>query len=69
MYDVNGAGFNLVATSDVKRGQNLKAEAKASRPRPKFWGLNITGSNSSSDCNVVAEGEKEQETVSYMDLI
>jgi len=31
---------NVMETSDVKRGQNLKAEAKASRPRPELrgWG-------------------------------
>ena len=27
-----------VTSSDVKRGQNLEAEAKALRPRPELWG-------------------------------
>jgi len=36
---------NKTTRSRPGRGQNLEAEAKASRPRPKFWprGLNITG--------------------------
>jgi len=27
-----------MTNSDVKRGQNLEAEAKALRPRPGLWG-------------------------------
>jgi len=27
-----------VLTSDVKQGQNLQAEARATRPRPGLWG-------------------------------